>query len=101
MIIFAEEVCELFYSFIVVNLTKIIIFSTTEGMALIRNSKSQISVTCPVPKLKNGSFRMRNRGRGVRFTCARGFEMHGPKNLLCQMGRWEEELPICISNLCI
>lgn len=41
---------------------------------------------------------MKNRGKGARFNCNHGFELDGQKNILCQMGRWDEDVPVCTSN---
>lgn len=41
---------------------------------------------------------MQRAGRMGHFQCAPGFELHGAMNILCQMGRWKQEIPICISN---
>lgn len=59
--------------------------------------KPPIVATCPIPVIKNGSFRMRNRGRSGRFACNAGYRFYGSRNIICKMGRWEEETPICIS----
>lgn len=61
-------------------------------------SRPSVSTACPMPKLKHGTVRMQRGGRMGYFFCANGFDIHGPMNIVCQMGRWKQEIPKCLSN---
>lgn len=60
--------------------------------------RPSVSTACPMPKLKNGTVRMQRGGRMGYFFCANGFDIHGPMNIVCQMGRWKQEIPKCLSK---
>lgn len=62
------------------------------------NHRIPVLSSCPMPKLKHGTVRMQRAGRMAYFFCSRGYEIHGPMNIVCQNGRWKQEIPICISN---
>lgn len=55
--------------------------------------------SCPNPSLKNGVSRIRQNGRRAMFTCDVGFSMHGQRYAICANGKWDTELPLCISKL--
>lgn len=64
----------------------------------IEGLRSSRRTTCPIPKIKNGMVKFQKNGRMGHFNCASGFKIHGPMLVLCQMGRWKQNIPICISN---
>lgn len=60
------------------------------------------TLTCDRIGLRNGYVRYRGRKSTSRlFTCSRPFKLHGAKYSKCVNGRWNEEMPICISKFTI
>ena len=56
---------------------------------------------CPPLQLINGRSRYRFRGRNARFNCMRGFQLVGAKYASCMNGKWDADLPICVSKFFI
>lgn len=54
-------------------------------------------VACGKVSIKNGISKMRNRGKFIRYQCATGFELYGSRYASCSNGRWDSDIPICIS----
>lgn len=53
---------------------------------------------CPPLKLGNGTNRYRFRGRNVRFSCMRGFQLVGARYASCMNGKWDAKTPVCVSK---
>lgn len=54
---------------------------------------------CDNPTLRNGTVRLRQRGKLIRYQCNTGFTLVGDRYSACISGRWENQVPICISRL--
>ncbi|XP_053687347.1 uncharacterized protein LOC128736873 [Sabethes cyaneus] len=55
---------------------------------------------CPFPYFPNGVAKPRQRNKMVRFTCASGFTLVGNMYSMCEKGRWDTPIPICIRSGC-
>ncbi|XP_055530962.1 uncharacterized protein LOC129721891 [Wyeomyia smithii] len=55
---------------------------------------------CPFPYFPNGVAKPRQRNKMVRFTCASGFTLVGNMYSMCEKGRWDTPIPICIRAGC-
>lgn len=53
---------------------------------------------CPTPYFPNGVAKPRQRNKMIRFTCASGFTLVGNMYSMCEKGRWDTPIPICISK---
>lgn len=53
---------------------------------------------CPSPHFPNGVAKLRQRNKMIRFTCASGFQLVGNMYSMCDKGRWDTSIPICISK---
>ncbi|XP_076254669.1 uncharacterized protein LOC143192834 [Rhynchophorus ferrugineus] len=56
--------------------------------------------TCNESYIKNGRTRLRQRGRWAKFVCKQGYVLIGEKNAFCRNGKWDVELPKCVSQNC-
>ncbi|XP_058831525.1 MAM and LDL-receptor class A domain-containing protein 2-like [Topomyia yanbarensis] len=55
---------------------------------------------CPFPYFPNGVAKPRQRNKMIRFTCASGFTLVGNMYSMCEKGRWDTPIPICIRPGC-
>nr|XP_029731840.1 MAM and LDL-receptor class A domain-containing protein 1-like [Aedes albopictus] len=55
---------------------------------------------CPTPYFRNGVAKPRQRNKMIRFTCASGFTLVGNMYSMCEKGRWDTPIPICIRSGC-
>ncbi|XP_037046530.1 uncharacterized protein LOC119081600 [Bradysia coprophila] len=55
---------------------------------------------CETPVLKNGSVRLRQRGKLIRYLCLPHFTLIGDKYSSCVQGQWENPVPMCIKPGC-
>ncbi|XP_055596246.1 uncharacterized protein LOC129746568 [Uranotaenia lowii] len=55
---------------------------------------------CQTPYFQNGIAKLRQRNKMVRFTCASGFTLVGNMYSMCEKGRWDTPIPICIRPGC-
>lgn len=55
------------------------------------------TIRCPTPTLKNGKIKWSKRGGAARFTCNSKYELVGPPNISCNMGRFNGHIPVCMS----
>ncbi|EAT42099.2 AAEL006355-PA [Aedes aegypti] len=55
---------------------------------------------CPTPYFPNGVAKPRQRNKMIRFTCASGFTLVGNMYSMCEKGRWDTPIPICIRSGC-
>ncbi|KAJ6635387.1 hypothetical protein Bhyg_13972 [Pseudolycoriella hygida] len=59
---------------------------------------SAIPRQCETPVLKNGSVRLRQRGRLIRYNCLPSFTLIGDKYSSCNQGQWDNHVPMCITG---
>lgn len=63
------------------------------------SSRASSSLKCDRINLGNGYVRYRERKSASRsFTCRSSFKLHGARYSKCVNGRWNEDMPICISK---
>ncbi|XP_058460533.1 uncharacterized protein LOC131436084 [Malaya genurostris] len=55
---------------------------------------------CPFPYFPNGVAKPRQRNKMIRFTCSSGFTLVGNMYSMCEKGRWDTPIPICIRSGC-
>ncbi|XP_062532362.1 scavenger receptor type C isoform X1 [Bombyx mori] len=62
--------------------------------------EAQFALRCPYPYLQHGKARLRTKSRIVKFVCNPRYKLVGNKYSICRMGRWEEQLPVCVKSGC-
>ncbi|XP_039434036.1 MAM and LDL-receptor class A domain-containing protein 2-like [Culex pipiens pallens] len=55
---------------------------------------------CPTPYFPNGVAKARQRNKMIRYTCSSGFYLVGNMYSMCEKGRWDAPVPICIKAGC-
>ncbi|KAI5700997.1 hypothetical protein M8J75_005103 [Diaphorina citri] len=61
---------------------------------------SSLPKACPKFDVLYGRTRSRSRGRAMRITCNRGYNLIGERTLLCNKGKWDSEIPVCAKPGC-
>lgn len=69
----------------------------SRGSYRTSSSLSYIPRQCETPILKNGSVRLRQRGKIIRYFCYDSFTLIGDQYSSCLKGQWENPVPMCIS----
>ena len=63
-----------------------------------RGRPQQTTSICQRSMLKNGSQKFKGRGKFVTYTCSSGYHLVGQMTSVCEKGRWNSPVPICISK---
>ncbi|XP_067137066.1 uncharacterized protein [Centruroides vittatus] len=83
------------YSIILIGI--LLFFTYVESIIL-----NPVRSTCSYKSLnvKNGRYKIKGRGRLVRFSCNYGYKLYGKSYIMCIIGKWNFPPPKCVRGGC-
>uniref|UniRef100_A0A8D8TPR8 Uncharacterized protein n=1 Tax=Cacopsylla melanoneura TaxID=428564 RepID=A0A8D8TPR8_9HEMI len=61
---------------------------------------SSLPKPCPKFDVPYGRTKYKSRGRVIRISCYKGYNLIGERTLLCEKGKWDSDIPVCAKPGC-
>ncbi|KAL1457009.1 hypothetical protein WDU94_001687 [Cyamophila willieti] len=61
---------------------------------------SSLPKPCPKFDVPYGRTKYKSRGRIIRISCYKGYNLIGERTLLCEKGKWDSDIPVCAKPGC-